>query len=118
MAALLAWPSETDAQPLWLQQPTLTVAVPTRIDAPMNRLLDHFVRDFISNWYELYDVSKTREFQSSVRGLMRHVMIEFGLRAKRANATSIALPLFQVVIVHMVSIAIPVMTSVYSASET
>ncbi|KAJ3055545.1 sorting nexin 13 [Rhizophlyctis rosea] len=67
----------------------------------MDRLLDHFVRDFISNWYDFYDVSKTREFQSSVRALMRHVMVEFGLHSKRANATSIALPLFQVVIVHM-----------------
>ncbi|KAJ3025729.1 hypothetical protein HDV00_012535, partial [Rhizophlyctis rosea] len=36
-----------------------SVAVPPRIDVPLNRLLDHFIRDFISNWYDPYDVGGT-----------------------------------------------------------
>lgn len=72
----------------------------------MEQLIGHVVRDFVNNWYTNINHSRSPAFPDAVHATLRHAFLKFGASAKHTRPTALVLPVFQAMILHMVSAVI------------
>ncbi|KAI8809014.1 PXA domain-containing protein [Cladochytrium replicatum] len=64
-------------------------------------MLNLLIRDYISNWWDNLNVSKTTEFTDSVFTAIKSATVRLGYYGKNTNIPTTALPIFNTIVLHM-----------------
>ncbi|KAI9094978.1 PXA domain-containing protein [Phlyctochytrium arcticum] len=77
------------------------LSIPPVISSALNGFINHIVRDFVNNWYQNINHSKSSDFPDAVFTTLRHSLLKLGVCAKDVRVASLSLPIYQSVVEHM-----------------
>ncbi|KAK9720266.1 phosphatidylinositol binding [Basidiobolus ranarum] len=85
------------------EQPT-QLSISPQIDNSLNRIFTYFIRDFIQYWFEPLNISKSSEFEITVRNSLNDIAVNFSAHARGDNVDRSLMMIYALsntLIVHM-----------------